>query len=57
MIHRRPLTAGGLYVYFSPIDLRKNAVWHGLLTVKKLTYKGKAYSYGGAFAARWCGSS
>jgi hypothetical protein len=47
----------GVKLVFTRVDPRKNAVWHGLLTVKKLMYKGQAYSYNGTFAARWCGSS
>ena len=45
----------GVRLVFTRIDPRKNGVWHGSLTVKKLMYQGHAYSYKGTFAARWCG--
>ena len=47
----------GVTLVFTRIDPRRNGVWHGRLTVKKLSYQGHPYSYGGTFAARWCGKS
>ena len=47
----------GVRLTFTRIDTRKSGVWHGRLTVGKQTVKGRAFSYGGTFAARWCGKA
>jgi hypothetical protein len=47
----------GVTLVFRRIDPRRNSVWHGRLTVKKLSYLWHAYSCSGTFAARWCGKS
>jgi len=45
----------GVRLTFTRIDTGKSGVWHGRLNVAKQTFKGRAYSYNGTFAARWCG--
>jgi hypothetical protein len=45
----------GVTLVFTRVDPARNSLWHGRLTVKKLTYNGLPYSYAGTFAARWCG--
>lgn len=47
----------GVTLVFTRVDPSKKGVWHGRLAVKKVSYEGRAYSYAGTFAARWCGSS
>lgn len=47
----------GVTLVFTRIDPKRSSVWHGRLTVKKLSYQGHPYSYSGTFAARWCGKS
>jgi hypothetical protein len=45
----------GVILVFTRISAARNSVWHGSLAVKKLSHDGRAYSYKGTFAARWCG--
>jgi hypothetical protein len=39
---------------FTRIDTAKGARWHGRIKVRSTRVKGRAYSYAGTFAARWC---
>ena len=46
----------GVRLVLTRVDAKRNALWHGRLTVPKTQISGKNYaSFKGTFAARWCG--
>jgi hypothetical protein len=45
----------GASITFTRVDPSKNGVWHGKLSVKRQRDEGGVFSYGGTFAAHWCG--
>src|SRR5262245_16954200 len=47
----------GVQLVLTRVDPSKGGTWHGRLSVRKTTYKGKVYAFTGTFAARWCGTS
>ena len=39
------------------VDAAKDALWHGTVDVPETHFEGKAFSFDGSFAARWCGKT
>jgi hypothetical protein len=45
----------GVRLTLTHVDPARGSTWHGRLVVARAAQGGKAYSYNGTFAARWCG--
>jgi hypothetical protein len=46
----------GASILFTRIDTAPNALWHGRIELRRVSYDGKTYAWAGTFAARWCGT-
>ncbi|HLN18415.1 MAG TPA: hypothetical protein VK277_16865 [Acidimicrobiales bacterium] len=45
----------GVRLVLTKVSATRHAVWHGRLTVRRVTFEHKVFSFSGTFAASWCG--